>query len=145
MFESCQQKQNEMKQVFADCKSTEEKYQKIIDLGRDNPAIPDPFKTGEFRVTGCQSLMFLHSELRDGLMYFEAEANALISNGLAVLLLRVYNGESPEAVLKCPPSYLEELEINSSLTPGRANGLASLYLRMQQDAIKLYSQSLQNK
>lgn len=142
MFESCLAKQAAMMELFAACETAEEKYQKIIELGRENPPLADEYKTPEHRVMGCQSQMFLHSELVDGTMRYEAEANALISNGLGVLLLRVYDGEPPEAVLKCPPKYLEDLEINSSLTPGRANGLASLYLRMQQDAIKCYSQSI---
>ena len=68
---------------------------------------------------------------------FEAESDALISAGLAALLTQVYSGETPEVILKCPPSYIEELGINSSLTPNRASGLYSMHLQMKQEALKL--------
>ena len=70
-------------------------------------------------------------------MRFRAESDALISAGLAVLLVRVYDGETPETMLKCPPTYLEELGIPGSLSPGRAVGLVSLHRRMQQEAVRL--------
>ena len=70
-------------------------------------------------------------------MTFEAEADALISAGLAALLTQVYSGETPETILKCPPTYLDEIGISASLTPNRANGLYSIHLRMKQEALKL--------
>lgn len=80
--------------------------------------------------------MYLHSFLRDGKVFFEGESDALISSGLAAILIRTYNGESPETILKCPPDFLEDLGISASLTPNRANGLYSIHLRMKQDALK---------
>ena len=77
-------------------------------------------------------------------MNFEAEADALISAGLAALLIRAYNGETPEVVLKCPPSFIEELGINASLTPSRSNGLYSLHLQMKQEALRLLMEKEKN-
>ncbi len=87
-------------------------------------------------VPGCQSVMYLHSRLEEGRVYFTVGSDALISAGLAALLVNVYNGESPETILKCPPDYIKELNIGASLTPGRANGLHNIHLRMKQDALK---------
>jgi cysteine desulfuration protein SufE len=80
--------------------------------------------------------MYLYSTFQDGTVYFAAESDALISSGLAALLLAVYSGETPEAILKCPPNFLEELGISASISPNRANGLYSIHLRMKQDALK---------
>ena len=85
---------------------------------------------------GCQSTTYLVSHLNDDKMSFYVWSEALISAGLAALLASVYNGESPEAVLKCPPDFLTDLGISASLTPNRANGLYNLHLRMKQDALR---------
>lgn len=137
MFDSCLEKQEQIKALFQSCISMEAKYQKIMELGKSLPKMDPVFKTAENAVTGCQSTMYLRSFLKDGLVYFEVDSDALISAGLAALLLHVYNGELPETILTCPPTYLDNLEIGTNLTPGRANGLYSIHLRMKQDALKL--------
>ena len=138
MFESCRVKQQAIIDLFKSCLTAEEKYQKIIELGKMQSHLDPIYKTDENQVEGCQSRMYLRSWEKDGCVFFESEADALISAGLAVLLLRAYNGEKPEVILKCPPDHIEELGISQTLTPGRANGLASLYLRMKQDALRIY-------
>lgn len=135
MYNSCLQKQESVKKLFESCDSEEKKYQKIIELGRQLPKVSDQFKSPEYIVKGCQSIVYLGSNLKDGKVFYEAESEALISAGLAALLLYVYNGESPEAILKCPPTYLDELGIGASLTPNRANGLYSIHLKIKQDAL----------
>lgn len=138
MFDSCLEKQEKMKQLFLACPSEEKKYEKIIELGRALPAFPEEDKRPENFVKGCQSNMYLTSKLDNGLVYFAANSDALISAGLASILLQVYSGETPETILKCPPTYLDDLGISASLTPNRANGLYSIHLRMKQDALKLF-------
>ena len=135
-MESCLERQNKIKQNFSSLSSEEEKYQKIIALGRAMAPLPPTAKIPENLVKGCQSTMYLLSTFREGKVFFEAESDALISSGLASLLIQVYSGESPETILKCPPNYLEEIGITASLTPNRANGLYSIHLRMKQDALR---------
>lgn len=137
MFQSCLAKQQSIKALFQNCQTEESKYQKIIELGRQTRPLADIHKTPTNLVKGCQSKMYLHSYWSDGKIFFEAESDALISSGLAALLVQVYSGETAETVLKCPPTYLEELGISASLTPSRANGLYSIHLRMKQDALLL--------
>lgn len=134
-FESCQAKQDEVKLLFKGL-SVESKYEKIIEIGRTQCHLQPKDKNEENLVRGCQSRMYLLSHYVNGRIYFESETDAIISAGLAILLIRVYSGESPETILKCPPTYLEEMQIPQTLTPGRANGLASIYLRMKQDALR---------
>ena len=76
--------------------------------------------------------MYLYTNSSEGKIVFQGSSDALISQGLAALLIRIYSGESPETILKCPPNFLEELGIPASLSPNRANGLYSLHLRMKQ-------------
>ena len=144
MFESCLEKQEAVRKQFEDCQTPEERYQRIIEFGKRNQELVEDAKTPSNRVMGCQSQMFLLSKLEDGVMRYQAESDALISNGLAVLLISVYDGEKPEVVLKCPPQYLKDLEVTSSLSPGRANGLASLFQKMQQDAVKCYAAAMKD-
>lgn len=138
--QSCLDKQAAVKQIFAVCTTEESKYERIIALGKENPPLDPKYKVEANYVAGCQSLMYLHSFLVDGKVYFEAESDALISSGLAAILIKVYSGEPPEVILKCPPTYLADLGIQASLTPNRSNGLYSIHLRMKQDALKFYMQ-----
>lgn len=137
MFESCLEKQERIKELFLACPTEEAKYEKIIELGQKQIPLSPSCKTPEHLVKGCQSQVYLYSYWKEDRIIFETEADALISAGLATLLTQVYSGETPETILKCPPTYLEELGISSSLTPNRANGLYSIHLRMKQDALNL--------
>lgn len=134
-FQSCFQKQKALIDHFKKCTSSDQKYKKIIELGASLPFYPSEYKIPEKIVSGCQSIMYLHVSIENGQLFFLAESEALISKGLAALLISVYNGEAPEVILKCPPFFLDELGIHASLSPSRSNGLASLFLRMKQEAL----------
>jgi len=144
MHESCLEKQNKIKELFKACSSDEAKYQKLMEMGRNQPPLPPEDRIPDNLVRGCQSQLYLSSKLEGDHVVFCAESDALISAGLAALLVNVYSGETPETILKCPPTYLDELGINASLSPNRANGLYSLHLRMKQDALKLMIQKTED-
>lgn len=135
-MEECQKKQAAVKEMFSVCNSMDEKYDKIIQLGKSTPSLSFEDKVPANIVPGCQSAMYMKSWMEEGRVYFQAESDALISSGLAQLLIMVYSGLPPEQILKCPPTYLEELNIAASLSPNRANGLYSIHLRMKQDALR---------
>lgn len=137
MYESCLAKQTQMKALFDSCPTQEARYEKIIEFGKSLPKLEVAYQTPSTLVSGCQSQTYLRSYLKDSLIFFEAASDALISAGLAALLIKVYSGESPETILKCPPTFLDEIGISASLTPSRANGLYSIHLRMKQDALRL--------
>lgn len=134
-FDSCLSKQQSIVTLFTGCTTPQMKYEKIITLGRSLPSYPSKLKTVDRLVKGCQSEMYLDAQLVEGKMHFQCYSEALISAGLAALLIAAYQGEPPEAILSCPPSFLEELNIHTSLSPSRSNGLASLFLRMKQHAL----------
>ncbi|MBS0620827.1 MAG: SufE family protein [Verrucomicrobia bacterium] len=135
-FTSCMAKQEALSALFKGCKTPDERYLRIIEMGRSLPPYPAEYQTPSHLVKGCQSTLYLHAKLLDGKVFFQAYSEALISAGLAAILLAIYNGEPPEAILQCPPQILEDLQISSSLSPSRSNGLASLLLKMKQEALK---------
>lgn len=116
----------------------EELYKKLIEMGKALPPYPLLFKTKEHLVRGCQSDLYLNASLKEGKLFFDALSESLISAGLAAFLISVYNGEPPETLLQHSPTFLEELGISTSLSPGRSNGLSSIHLRMKQEALKQF-------
>ncbi|MEM7174703.1 MAG: SufE family protein [Chlamydiota bacterium] len=128
----CLEKQEQLKTLFSSCSDQEEKYLKIIEMGRALPLLKE--KTEKDRILECQSLLYLKTEQIEKNLFFKVYSNALISLGLAALLIEIYQGEPPEVILKCPPKVLKKIGIATSFSPGRINGLNSLYARMRRDA-----------
>lgn len=135
LFSSFEEKQIKLESEFSICSSQEEIYHLIIAWGRKLPPMDPSLKTKELLVSGCQSEMFLQCSMEKGRLYFSAASDALISAGLAALLLYVYNGEPPEVLLKCPPRFLDTAGIRASLTPSRSGGLSSIFLHMQRASL----------
>lgn len=136
MFTHCKEKQSQVVALFKDCQTREEKYEKIIELGRKQSPLALEDRSEANIVKGCQSTLYLKTTHENNQLFFQTGSDALISAGLAYLLTLAYNGEEPETILKCPPTFIEALDLVSSLSPNRANGLHSLHLRMQQEALK---------
>jgi cysteine desulfuration protein SufE len=130
-MDSYLKKATELKDLFLSTTSTEVKYKKIIELGERLPPMLPLFKIESSLVKGCQSIMHIHGELKEGKVFFQADSDALISKGLAALLIYLYNEETPETILKAPPSFLGDLKIQNILSPSRANGFISLYQKIK--------------
>jgi cysteine desulfuration protein SufE len=120
-------KQHAIKEIFY-LLTPEQKYEKIIEMGRALPPLSDAARVPENLVHGCQSVMHLETTFKDGRVYFNADSEALISKGLAALLIAAYSGEPPASLLQHPPIFLKDLGL--SLSPARSNGLSSLYKKM---------------
>ncbi len=131
-----EQAQNEIVEEFEDCLDWEDRYQRIIDCGKQHPDIPEEFKVEKYRVKGCQSTVYLHAELDGDRVKLEATSDALIVKGLVSLLLRVYNNRRPEEILASPPDFVQKIGLSQNLSQGRANGLASMIQQVQ-----LYAQA----
>ena len=110
------------------------KYEYLIDLGKSIPEIEDEYKTDDFKIKGCQSQVWIRPEMRDGLLYYKGDSDALITKGLVALLLRVLSGQPPQDVAEADLSFLDEIGMKEHLSPTRKNGLASM---MKQ--LKLYA------
>ena len=135
MNEEFEKKCLEIKEKFAPL-SPELRMQELIRMGRNLPLFPKEWKTEERKVEGCQSALYLAIRVQNGNCFFDADGDALISKGLAALMIAVYSGETAETILKCPPLFIEELGIGANLSPHRSNGLAQIHLKMKRDALK---------
>ena len=95
----------------------------------------DPkYKTEEYLISGCQSQVWLHPEMRDGLLFFTADSDAIITKGIVNLLIRVLSGHTPQEILDNDLSYIDAIGLKNHLSPTRSNGLASMIKQ-----IKLYA------
>lgn len=134
---SVEEKKRKMLELFKDCSTAEKLYQRLIELGKHQPKLEKSKKTSQTKVIGCQSQIYLVASIKKGKIFFEAEADALISAGLAYLLTEVYSNEAPEALFKCPPDHLKKLNLSDALSPGRSNGLQSIFFKMQKESLFL--------
>lgn len=139
---TCLKKQQDLLNLFAHCTNAEMRYAKIIELGKSLLPYPKELETQSSLVSGCQSIMHLHAWMHEGKIQFLARSEALISAGLAALLIFVYHDEPPESLLLCPPQFLDQLNIPGSLSPSRSNGLASLHKKMQKEALHFLSSKI---
>ena len=112
-----------------------QKYEYIIDLGKDLPIIEDELKTKDRLIEGCQSQVWLESRTENGLMHFSADSDAIITKGIIGLLIRVLNNESPETVAKTDLYFINEIGLHEHLSPTRSNGLASMVKKMKMAAL----------
>jgi cysteine desulfuration protein SufE len=100
-----------------------DRYQYLIDLGRQLPPFPDSRKTDANRVHGCQAQVWLHCRESGGRLVIQAISDAAIVSGLIALLIRVYSNQRPQLVLDTPPIFIEEIGLGAYLSPTRSNGL----------------------
>lgn len=138
------EKQEHIIEHFRLCKDKEAIYQTLMNFGKELSAFPEDEKIEDNLVRGCQSIMYVSSTFDGEHISFMAASDALISAGLAAILITVYSNETPETILKYPPTFLEEAKITENLTPGRSNGLASLYLHMKKIAMYHLLQKAKN-
>ena len=103
-----------------------DRYQHIIDLGRQLPAFPVEYQTDEYKVRGCQAQVWLRAEYRSGRLYLQATSDAAIVSGLVALLLRAYSGFPPRAILDAGNGFIDEVGLAQHLSPTRGNGLHAM-------------------
>jgi cysteine desulfuration protein SufE len=117
-----------------------DKYNYIIELGKELPMIEEQYKTPEFLIDGCQSQVWLHADYREGLVFFTADSDAIITKGIVNLLIRVLSGRTPQEIIDNDLHYLDAIGLKEHLSPTRSNGLASMIKQ-----IKLYAVAFKAK
>ncbi|MET0231454.1 MAG: SufE family protein [Rhodanobacteraceae bacterium] len=111
-----------------------ERYQYLIDLGRKLPPFPQALKTDAYKVTGCQSQVWLVPSGDAHRLEFQATSDSAIVSGLIALLLRVYSGRSASEILATEPTFIEAIGLAKHLSPTRSNGLAAMLAAIRQHA-----------
>jgi cysteine desulfuration protein SufE len=135
-MKTIEEKQQEIVSEFSLFDDWMEKYEYIIDLGKDLPLIDENLKTEDRLIEGCQSRVWLNSEIVDGKMNFTADSDAIITKGIIGLLIRVLNSEDPKTVVETDLHFIKDIGLQEHLSPTRANGLAGMVKRMKIEALK---------
>lgn len=112
-----------------------DRYQLLIDLGGELPALPDKDKTEQNLIDGCQSRVWLTCEEQNGVLVFQGESDALIVRGLVALLLSVFSYHTPQEILDADLYFIERIGLRDQLSPTRANGLLAMVKQMRMYAL----------
>jgi len=131
-----EKKQQEIIEDFEIFDDWMEKYEYIIELGKDLPMIDPAKKTEDRLIPGCQSRVWLDAEVLDGKMQFTADSDAIITKGIIGLLIRVLNNEAPANVATADLHFIKDIGLQEHLSPTRANGLLSMVNKLKMAALK---------
>jgi cysteine desulfuration protein SufE len=126
---------------FNNLSDWEDRYKSIIQRGKSLPVMNEDYKIEKNLVKGCQSKVWFHAELKEGLVYFQGDSDAAIVKGIVGLLLFIYSESSPHDILNTRPDFLDEIGLKEHLSMSRANGLSSMLKQISLYAIVFKSQS----
>jgi len=132
--------QEEIVEEFAMFDDWMERYEYMIELGKSISVIDSNYKTDDNLIKGCQSKVWLHSELQEDKIQFTADSDAIITKGIVAVLLRVFNNQTPKDILSANLDFIDEIGLKEHLSATRANGLVSMVKK-----IKLYALGMQSK
>ena len=117
-----------------------DRYNYLIELGNDLPAIDPLYRTNEYLINGCQSKVWLHADLVDGKIVYNADSDAIIVKGIVALLIKVLSGRTPEEILENDLHFIDDIGLRQNLSPTRSNGLLAMVKKM-----RLYALAYQAK
>ncbi len=117
-----------------------DKYNYLIELSRDLPAINPRYKVKENLINGCQSKVWLNGEYEGGIIRFTADSDAIITKGIVSLLIRVLSDRTPKEIIDADLEFIDRIGLRQNLSPTRSNGLLSMVKQM-----KLYALAYQAK
>ncbi|MFN7874966.1 MAG: SufS family cysteine desulfurase [Pirellula sp.] len=132
----------EIQSEFEDLETAEERIQTLIELGKSLPPLPEEYCTEQYRVVGCQSMVWFVPRWDDGRLFFNASSDAPMVRGLAAVLVSAYSGKTPDEILSYPiESFFETLHLKSFLSPLRSNGFNSMVAKIREHALSKSSRS----
>lgn len=152
MAQSLSQAQQELIDEFAMLSDWQDRYEHLIELGKDLPLIAPEHKTDDNLVRGCQSRVWLHADVSTPLdvtaqkvIHFTADSDAMITKGIVALLVRVYNDRTPQEILGASTEFIDRIGLREHLSPNRANGLSAMIDQMKRYALAYSSTSRQGE
>ncbi len=132
--------QNEIIEEFSMFEDWEERYQYMIDLGKDLPMIKEAYKTDSNIIKGCQSKVWVHAELKDDKIEFTADSDAIITKGIIAILIRSFSNQHPKDIIDANTDFIDQIGLKEHLSPTRANGLVSMIKQLKLYAIAYQTQ-----
>jgi len=112
-----------------------DKYDYLIGLSEDLPAIDPAHRNDRYLIQGCQSRVWIDAAEHDGRLYFTADSDAIITKGIIALLIRVMNGRTPEELLATDLYFIDRIGLRENLSPTRSNGLVAMIKQMRMYAL----------
>lgn len=112
-----------------------DKYNYLIELSRELPAIDEKHRTEQYLIKGCQSRVWVDAELREGRVYFSADSDAIITKGIIALLIKVLNGRTPQEIIDTDLYFIDRIGLSENLSPTRSNGLLAMIRQMRMYAV----------
>jgi cysteine desulfuration protein SufE len=117
-----------------------DKYNLLIDIGKELPVIDPKYKVKDFLIEGCQSKVWLYPEFDGKLITFTADSDAIITRGIVALLIKVLSNRSPQEIISTDLYFIDKIGLRQNLSPTRSNGLLSMVRQM-----KLYAMAYNAK
>jgi cysteine desulfuration protein SufE len=117
-----------------------ERYEYIIELGKNLPLIKEEFKTEENLIKGCQSKVWLKGEKNDDKVIFTADSDAILTKGIIAILIRVFSNQTANDIINADMGFIDKIGLKEHLSPTRANGLVSMIKN-----IKMYALAFNTK
>jgi len=118
-----------------------DRYQQIIDYGYSLPDFPDELRTEQNKIDGCQAQVWFVASLKDGKVYYQADSDAFLVKGIAAMLIRVLNGQTPKDIVDADLYFIRRIGLQEHLNPTRSNGLAAMLHQMKLYALALSAKS----
>ena len=135
-MKTLKERQDELVEEFSMFEDWLDKYEYLIDLGKNLEAFLEELKTDDRLIKGCQSRVWLDAEMKDGVLVFRADSDAIITKGIISLLVSVYSGRSAGEIAADDFSFVDRLGLKENLSPTRANGLVSMIETIRNIALK---------
>ena len=117
------------------------KYELLIEIGKSLPLIDEQYKTKDHIINGCQSQVWLHAAVHEGIVQFTADSDAIMTKGIIALLIRAFSDQKAEDILSSNTDFIAQIGLNDQLSPTRANGLLSMVKQMKIYALAFQSQN----
>lgn len=134
------EKTSELSGSFSNFEDWLDKYNYIIDIGKSLPALDETKKNPSNLISGCQSQVWITASYKDGAVFFEGDSDALITKGIAAILISVLSNSTPDDIIHCDMHFIDEIGLREHLSPTRANGLNGMIKQM-----KLYALAFKTK
>ncbi len=135
-----QEIQEEIIDEFSMFEDWEERYQYMIDLGKDLPVISSKYKTDSNLIKGCQSKVWVHASMDNNTIEFTADSDAIITKGIVAILIRTFSNQHPKDIIEADVSFIDKIGLKEHLSPTRANGLVSMIKQLKLYAIAYQTQ-----
>ena len=128
--------QDEIVETFQLLEDWTDRYQYIIDLGRQAPPFPADWQIEQYRLKGCQSQVWIVTEMKEGRLQIHATSDSAIVAGLIAMLVKVYSNRRPADIISTPPEFIRKIQLEDHLSPTRSNGLSAMVQQIRQMAVE---------